>query len=80
MIATEYSYSIPDIPFKKLTSLCFFSATATESEIRDLAAELKLMIHLGQHKNIVNLLGACTTGRSLYVAIFMVAVCGKRGS
>ena len=47
----------------------FFSATATESEIRDLVAELKIIIHLGQHKNIVNLLGACTTGRSLYVIL-----------
>jgi serine/threonine protein kinase len=47
----------------------FFSAQAIESEIRDLAAELKLMIHIGQHKNIVNLLGACTTGRKLYVIL-----------
>ena len=27
---------------------------------RALAAELKIMSHLGQHLNIVNLLGACT--------------------
>lgn len=28
--------------------------------IRALASELKIMIHLGQHLNVVNLLGACT--------------------
>ena len=44
-------------------------AHATESEIRDLAEELKLMIHIGENKNIVNLLGACTTGRQLYVIL-----------
>ena len=27
------------------------------------------MIHIGEHKNIVNLLGACTTGRKLYVIL-----------
>lgn len=26
--------------------------------------ELKLLIHIGQHKNIVNILGACTKGNS----------------
>ncbi|XP_046854218.1 vascular endothelial growth factor receptor 2-like isoform X2 [Xenia sp. Carnegie-2017] len=44
-------------------------AHATESEIRDLAEELKLMIHIGENKNIVNLLGACTKGRQLYVIL-----------
>lgn len=28
--------------------------------IRALASELKIMIHLGHHLNVVNLLGACT--------------------
>lgn len=28
--------------------------------IRALATELKIMIHLGRHLNVVNLLGACT--------------------
>ncbi|XP_022807789.1 vascular endothelial growth factor receptor 2-like [Stylophora pistillata] len=38
---------------------------ASESEYKDLASELKILIHLGQHKNIVNLLGACTRGKRL---------------
>lgn len=32
-----------------------------QSHIRNLAIELKIMIHLGKHLNIVNLLGAYTT-------------------
>ena len=37
-----------------------------------LMAELKIMIHLGRHLNIVNLLGACTVGlarRELWVIV-----------
>jgi len=37
--------------------------SATEAEHRDLVSELKILIHIGEHKNIVNLLGACTKGR-----------------
>lgn len=31
------------------------------STLECLASELKIMIHLGPHLNVVNLLGACTT-------------------
>lgn len=40
--------------------------------IRALASELKIMIHLGKHINVVNLLGACTKNiskRELYVIV-----------
>ena len=43
------------------------SEGATEAEYKDLASELKILIHLGQHKNIINLLGACTRGKRLMV-------------
>ncbi|XP_057297435.1 uncharacterized protein LOC130628517 isoform X2 [Hydractinia symbiolongicarpus] len=33
---------------------------ATEKDHKDLANELKLLIHIGEHRNIVNLVGACT--------------------
>ncbi|XP_032242159.2 fibroblast growth factor receptor 4 [Nematostella vectensis] len=42
---------------------------ASESDYKDLASELKILIHLGEHKNIVNVLGACTRGRRLMVII-----------
>ena len=48
-------------------SIFFFPEGASESEYKDLASELKILIHLGQHKNIVNLLGACTRGKRLMV-------------
>lgn len=37
-------------------------ATAHADEREALMSELKIMSHLGQHENIVNLLGACTHG------------------
>ena len=33
-----------------------------DSEYKDLASELKILIHLGEHQNIVNLLGSVTLG------------------
>lgn len=44
-------------------------AEATESDYKDLATELKIMIHLGEHNNIINLLGACTRGKQLMVVM-----------
>ena len=40
-----------------------------EKDFVDLAAELKLMIHIGHHKNIVNLLGACTIKGPLWLLL-----------
>ncbi|KAK3724950.1 hypothetical protein QZH41_017156, partial [Actinostola sp. cb2023] len=44
---------------------------AIESDHNDLLSELKILIHVGAHKNIVNLLGACTKGpkQDLWVII-----------
>ncbi|XP_028517530.1 vascular endothelial growth factor receptor 3 isoform X2 [Exaiptasia diaphana] len=42
-------------------------AEANESDYKDLAIELKIMIHLGEHSNIINLLGACTRSEQLMV-------------
>lgn len=41
--------------------LCLFQADcATSSEFKALMSELKILIHIGHHLNVVNLLGACT--------------------
>lgn len=37
-----------------------FAEGATHSEHRALMSELKILIHIGHHLNVVNLLGACT--------------------
>ncbi|KAG8226012.1 hypothetical protein J437_LFUL004133 [Ladona fulva] len=45
---------------------------AEYTHIRALASELKIMVHLGKHLNVVNLLGACTknlTKRELLVIV-----------
>ena len=42
---------------------------APENYYTDLASELKLMIHIGEHKNIVNLMGACTQRGPLWVIL-----------
>lgn len=39
---------------------------ADEVEHKDLQSELKILIHIGSHKNIVNLLGACTKGKGCW--------------
>lgn len=40
-------------------SLCF-PADATENELADLLSEMDTMKEIGKHKNIINLIGACT--------------------
>ena len=45
-------------------SAWFFSEDAGETEYNDLLSELRILIHIGEHKNIVNLLGACTRGEA----------------
>ena len=42
-----------------------------------MASELKILIHLGEHKNIVNLLGACTTGGG---KLFVILECCSHGN
>lgn len=39
-----------------------FTANAHSDEREALMSELKILSHLGNHQNIVNLLGACTYG------------------
>lgn len=40
-------------------------ANPSDVEYKDLASEIKVLIHLGNHDNIVNILGACTRGGNL---------------
>lgn len=43
-----------------LTSAFSTSADATEKDLSDLISEMEMMKMIGKHKNIINLLGACT--------------------
>ncbi|KAK5878335.1 hypothetical protein CesoFtcFv8_023747 [Champsocephalus esox] len=44
-------------------------ADATEKDLSDLISEMEMMKMIGKHKNIINLLGACTQDGSLYVVV-----------
>lgn len=39
---------------------------ATASEHKALMSELKILVHIGNHLNVVNLLGACTKPNGVY--------------
>ncbi|XP_057296646.1 uncharacterized protein LOC130625556 isoform X2 [Hydractinia symbiolongicarpus] len=54
---------------KKVVAVKTLKGNATDAEYKDLANELKLLIHIGEHRNIVNLLGACTKGEDLLVLL-----------
>ena len=38
----------------------YMTASATKEEIKDLYNELEIMVNVGYHPNLVNLIGACT--------------------
>lgn len=54
-------------------------ADATEKDLSDLIAEMEMMKMIGKHKNIINLLGACTqdgnTGAVCACVCVLVYVC-----
>ncbi|XP_077079793.1 fibroblast growth factor receptor 1-A-like isoform X2 [Siphateles boraxobius] len=46
---------------------------ATEKDLSDLISEMEMMKIIGKHKNIINLLGACTQDGPLYVLVEFAA-------
>uniref|UniRef100_A0A3Q3WH94 receptor protein-tyrosine kinase n=1 Tax=Mola mola TaxID=94237 RepID=A0A3Q3WH94_MOLML len=44
-------------------------ADATEKDLSDLISEMQMMKMIGKHKNIINLLGACTQDGPLFVVV-----------
>lgn len=46
-------------------------ADATEKDLSDLISEMEMMKIIGKHKNIINLLGACTQdGKTRHTGVF----------
>ncbi|KAJ7369755.1 hypothetical protein OS493_036647 [Desmophyllum pertusum] len=43
--------------------------TATDSDFKDLLNELEIMTLVGNHPNLVNLIGACSTGGPLMIVV-----------
>ncbi|XP_029439708.1 fibroblast growth factor receptor 4 isoform X2 [Rhinatrema bivittatum] len=59
-----------DRPEKALTvAVKMLKENATEKDLLDLISEMELMKLMGQHKNILNLLGVCTQEGPLYVIV-----------
>lgn len=54
---------------KTLVAVKTLKGDASDTEYKDLASELKILIHIGENKQIVNLLGACTRGGKLCVVL-----------
>lgn len=63
--ATAFGLGKEDAVMKVAVKMLKSTAHADEKEA--LMSELKIMSHLGQHENIVNLLGACTHGGPVLV-------------
>ncbi|CAL8081488.1 unnamed protein product [Orchesella dallaii] len=53
---------------------------ADESHFKALMSELKIMVHLGRHINVVNLLGACTKNLAKKKELFVIVEYCKYGS
>ncbi|KAK3542303.1 hypothetical protein QTP86_021959, partial [Hemibagrus guttatus] len=66
--ATAYGMSKADTVMTVAVKMLKPSAHATEKEA--LMSELKVLSYLGNHINIVNLLGACTVGAKYFIVIY----------
>lgn len=65
------------IPIIKNENKNLSAASAHSTEKEALMSELKVLSYLGNHMNIVNLLGACTVGGA---SVMSLSVCSMRNS
>ncbi|KYO27409.1 vascular endothelial growth factor receptor 1 [Alligator mississippiensis] len=64
------AFGIKKSPTYRIVAVKMLKEGATASEYKALMSELKILIHIGHHLNIVNLLGACTkSGGPLMVIV-----------
>lgn len=60
---------LPDLPSTCSVAVKMLKADATENELADLLSEMDTMKEIGRHKNIINLIGACTQDGPLFVVV-----------
>ncbi|XP_015756865.1 PREDICTED: fibroblast growth factor receptor 2-like isoform X2 [Acropora digitifera] len=60
---------LPDMPTTNSVAVKMLKADATENELADLLSEMDTMKEIGKHKNIINLIGACTQNGPLFVVV-----------
>lgn len=81
MVMKAEAYGIVDYEEKTSVAIKMVKSGVDCSFIKILASELKIMIHLGRHLNVVNLLGASTKGLAksmfqfLLVAYISLLIC-----
>jgi serine/threonine protein kinase len=69
------AYGIGDQEEKTTVAVKMVKSGVDRSFIKTLASELKIMIHLGQHLNVVNLLGASTKSLAKSMFHFLLVTC-----
>lgn len=60
---------LPDLPSTCSVAVKMLKTDATENELADLLSEMDTMKEIGRHKNIINLMGACTQDGPLFVVV-----------
>lgn len=60
---------LPNMPYRFEVAVKMLKEDATEHELADLVSEMEVMKTIGKHKNIINLIGACTQGGPLFVVV-----------
>ncbi|XP_066251648.1 vascular endothelial growth factor receptor 1-like [Euwallacea similis] len=65
---------VPGEP-KTIVAVKMVKENADQSYIKALVSELKIMVHLGKHINVVNLLGACTKNVAKRELLVVVEYC-----
>ncbi|XP_063161799.1 vascular endothelial growth factor receptor 1 [Candoia aspera] len=68
-VVQAVAFGIKKSPTYKVVAVKMLKEGATASEYKALMTELKILIHIGHHLNVVNLLGACTKGRGPLMVI-----------
>ncbi|KXJ23083.1 Fibroblast growth factor receptor 3 [Exaiptasia diaphana] len=60
---------LKNMPYSSYVAVKMLKEDATEHELADLISEMEVMKTIGQHKNIINLIGACTQDGPLFVVV-----------
>ncbi|EDO49191.1 predicted protein, partial [Nematostella vectensis] len=60
---------LPNMPYRCNVAVKMLKEDATEHELADLVSEMEVMKTIGQHVNIINLIGACTQKGPLFVVV-----------
>lgn len=69
LVVRADAVGLPDLPARCSVAVKMLKADATGNELADLLSEMDTMKDIGKHKNIINLIGACTQNGPLFVIV-----------